>query len=185
MLSFFEGKKIIVGICGGIASYKTPFLVRSLIKEGAEVKVIMTSNAEFFVTKLVLATLSKNPVMSGYSYDIGTSIHVESGLWADIFIVAPATLNTISKMANGICDNLLLATYFSSKNKNIFICPSMDLDMYAHPATKNNIDKLLSYQNHIIPAQKGELASGLYGEGRMAEPENIMEFIKNQYLDQK
>ncbi len=174
------GKNILLGITGGIAAYKTTFLVRLLIKAGANVKVVLTDSASSFVSPLTLATLSKNPVLSSFVDDDKDSIdwnnHVELGLWADYMIIAPATANTLSKMASGACNNLLLATYLSAKCK-VFFAPAMDLDMYKHPSTKVSFDKLESFGNIIIPAASGELASGLHGEGRMAEPEDILEFI--------
>ncbi len=174
------GKNILLGITGGIAAYKTTFLVRLLIKAGANVKVVLTDSASSFVSPLTLATLSKNPVLSSFVDDDKDSIdwnnHVELGLWADYMVIAPATANTLSKMASGACDNLLLATYLSAKCK-VFFAPAMDLDMYKHPSTKVSFDKLESFGNIIIPAASGELASGLHGEGRMAEPEDILEFI--------
>lgn len=175
------GKKILLGITGGIAAYKTTFLVRLLIKAGAEVKIVLTESASSFVSPLTLATLSKNPVHSAFvNEECGTlewNNHVELGLWADLMLIAPATANTLSKMANGICDNLLMATYLSAKCP-VFFAPAMDLDMYKHPTTKASFDKLQSFGNIMIPATSGELASGLHGEGRMAEPEDILNFIK-------
>ncbi len=177
-----SGKKILLGVTGGIAAYKTTFLTRVLIKAGAEVKVVLTSSAGSFVSPLTLSTLSKNPVSTDFVNEEDGSIswnnHVELGLWADLMIIAPATANTLSKMANGTCDNLLLATYLSAKCP-VYFAPAMDLDMYKHPSTKTSLDKLLSFGNKMIPAESGELASGLQGEGRMAEPENILSFIKN------
>ncbi|WP_222984388.1 bifunctional phosphopantothenoylcysteine decarboxylase/phosphopantothenate--cysteine ligase CoaBC [Flagellimonas meishanensis] len=177
----FQGKRILLGITGGIAAYKTTFLVRLLSKAGAEVKVVMTQSAGSFVSPLTLATLSKNPVLLDFVNEEDGSIswnnHVELGLWADLMIIAPATANTLSKMANGVCDNLLLAAYLSAKCP-VYFAPAMDLDMYKHPSTKASMDKLESFGNVMIPAETGELASGLHGEGRMAEPENIIEFIK-------
>ncbi len=176
-----RGKKILLGITGGIAAYKTTFLVRLFIKAGAEVKVVMTQSAGSFVSPLTLATLSKNPVLEDFVNEEDGSIswnnHVELGLWADFMVIAPATANTLSKMANGVCDNLLLATYLSAKCP-VYFAPAMDLDMFKHPSTKASIEKLESFGNIMIPAESGELASGLHGEGRMAEPENILEFIK-------
>lgn len=177
-----SGKKILLGITGGIAAYKTTFLVRLLIKAGAEVKVILTESALSFVTPLTLATLSKNPVLTSFIQQEEGSVdwnnHVELGLWADIMLIAPATANTLSKMANGSCDNLLLATYFSAKCE-VFFAPAMDLDMYKHPATKASLKKLENFGNILIPAGEGELASGLFGEGRMAEPEEIVQFMQD------
>lgn len=175
-----NGKNILLGITGGIAAYKTTFLVRLLIKAGAHVKIILTESASSFVSPLTLATLSKNPVLSEFINKEHDSVswnnHVEMGLWADIMVIAPATANTLSKMANGTCDNLLLATYLSAKCP-IFFAPAMDLDMYKHPSTRASFEKLQSFGHIMIPATEGELASGLMGEGRMAEPEDIMAFI--------
>ena len=180
------GKKILLGISGGIAAYKTTFLVRLFIKAGAQVKIVMTQSASSFVSPLTLSTLSKNPVLSDFVNEEDGSLswnnHVELGLWADIMLVAPATANTLSKMANGVCDNLLLATYLSAKCP-VYFAPAMDLDMYKHPSTKNSIEKLQSYGNVMIPAESGELASGLHGEGRMAEPENIIQFIEKDLAE--
>lgn len=179
-----SGKNILLGVSGGIAAYKTTFLVRLLIKAGANVKVILTESASSFVSPLTLATLSKNPVHSSFvSEENGTvdwNNHVELGLWANIMLIAPATANTLSKMANGTSDNLLLATYLSAKCP-VFFAPAMDLDMYKHPSSKASFKKLQSYGNIMIAATSGELASGLHGEGRMAEPEDIIDFIK-KYL---
>jgi len=176
------GKNILLGITGGIAAYKTTFLVRLLIKAGATVKVILTDSASSFVSPLTLATLSKNPVACSFVNDdaeegLSWNNHVELGLWADYMIVAPATANTLSKMANGICDNMLLATYLSAKCPVLF-APAMDLDMYKNPSTKISFDKLKSFGNIMIPVGEGELASGLHGEGRMAEPEEIVVHLK-------
>ena len=181
-----RGKKILLGITGGIAAYKTTFLVRLFIKAGAEVKVILTESAADFVSPLTLATLSKNPVLSSFvKQEEGSTDwnnHVELGLWADLMIIAPATANTLAKMSQGASDNLLLATYLSAKCP-VFFAPAMDLDMYKHPSTKKSFDTLVSYGNIMIPAATGELASGLHGEGRMAEPEDIVAFVKD-YLGQ-
>lgn len=181
----FGGKNILLGITGGIAAYKTTFLVRLLIKAGANVKVVLTESASHFVSPLTLATLSKNPAVTSFVKEEGAvtdwNNHVDLGLWADIMIVAPATANTMSKMANAATDNLLLAVYLSAKCP-VFFAPAMDLDMYKHPATKVAIDTLVSYGNIMIPATSGELASGLHGEGRMAEPEDIIDFIKGYLL---
>ncbi|MDF0716186.1 bifunctional phosphopantothenoylcysteine decarboxylase/phosphopantothenate--cysteine ligase CoaBC [Muricauda sp. 334s03] len=175
------GKNILLGISGGIAAYKTTFLVRLLIKAGAQVKVVMTQSASSFVSPLTLSTLSKNPVLMDFINEEDGSLswnnHVELGLWADVMVIAPATANTLSKMTNGTCDNLLLATYLSAKCP-VYFAPAMDLDMYKHPSTKNSLDKLQSFGNTMIPAESGELASGLHGEGRMAEPENIVAFMQ-------
>ncbi len=175
-----SGKRIVLGITGSISAYKAAFLTRLLIKEAAEVKVVMTSSAIDFISPLTLATLSKNEVYSDFTSnkDKGTwNNHVALGLWGDLMIIAPATANTLSKMANGEADNFLLATYLSAKCP-VYIAPAMDLDMYKHPSTKNNLEQLVSFGNKIIPAESGELASGLDGEGRLAEPENIISFIK-------
>ncbi|MFC2355729.1 bifunctional phosphopantothenoylcysteine decarboxylase/phosphopantothenate--cysteine ligase CoaBC [Capnocytophaga ochracea] len=170
---------IVLGITAGIAAYKTPQLIRLLIKKEHNVKVILTENAKEFVTPLTLSTVSKNPVLTNFSSPEGNwHSHVELALWADAMLIAPATANTIAKMAHGVCDNLLLATYFSAKAP-VFIAPAMDLDMYAHPTVTENLIKLKSFGNHIIPATYGELASGLVGQGRMAEPENIVLFLEN------
>ncbi len=175
------GKKVLLGITGGIAAYKTAFLVRLLIKAGAEVKVILTESAVSFVTPLTLATLSKNPVFLDFIKEEDGTVdwnnHVALGLWADLMIIAPATANTMAKMASGSCDNLLLATYLSAKCP-VYFAPAMDLDMYQHPTTRETLAKLQSFGNVLIPATAGELASGLDGEGRMEEPENIVGFIE-------
>jgi phosphopantothenoylcysteine decarboxylase/phosphopantothenate--cysteine ligase len=180
-MSVLNGKNVLLGISGGIAAYKTASLVRLLIKAGAHVQVVMTPASIDFVTPLTLSTLSKNPVYSTfYNEDEANATwnnHVELALWADYMLIAPATANTLSKMASGTCDNLLMATYLSAKCP-VYFAPAMDLDMYIHPTTKINFDKLQSFGNTIIPAESGELASGLSGEGRMAEPENIIQFIE-------
>jgi phosphopantothenoylcysteine decarboxylase/phosphopantothenate--cysteine ligase len=180
-MSVLKEKKILLGITAGIAAYKTASLVRLFIKLGAEVKVIMTPASKNFITPLTLSTLSKNPVHSTfYSKEDENELwnnHVELGLWADYMLIAPATANTLSKMANGTCDNLLLATYLSSKCP-VYFAPAMDLDMYKHPSSIESLNKLQSFNNIIIPATSGELASGLIGEGRMAEPEDIVSFIE-------
>ena len=191
-MSVLSGKKIVLGVSGGIAAYKTATLVRLFIKAGAHVQVIMTPASKDFVTPLTLSTLSKNPVYSTfYNEDDDPSQngeqakqnaqwnnHVELGLWADLMVIAPATANTLSKMANGNCDNLLIATYLSAKCP-IYFAPAMDLDMYKHPSTISSFETLKQFGNTIIPAESGELASGLSGEGRMAEPENIISFLEN------
>lgn len=185
-MSVLSGKKILLGISGGIAAYKTANLVRLFIKAGAEVQVVMSPASLHFVTPLTLATLSKNPVYSTfYNEEESTgewNNHVELGLWADLMLIAPATANTLSKMANGNCDNLLIATYLSAKCP-VYFAPAMDLDMYKHPSTLDSFHKLKSFGNIIIPAETGELASGLSGEGRMAEPENIIAFLENDILE--
>ncbi len=175
-----EGKKIVLGICGSIAAYKSAFLIRLLVKAGADVQVVMTAGAVNFITPLTLATLSKNPVMVDY-FDPETgewNNHVELGLWADMLLIAPATANTIGKMANGLCDNLLTAVYLSAKCP-VYFAPAMDLDMWKHESTLKNVDKLKTYGNIFIQPGYGELASGLIGEGRMAEPEEIVTYITN------
>lgn len=182
-MSVLSGKNVLLGITGGIAAYKTTYLVRLLVKAGAAVKVVMTPAARDFVTPLTLSTLSKNPVLSHFTNqedDNDTwNNHVELGLWADLMIIAPATANTMSKMVNGTIDNLLLAVYCSAKCP-VYYAPAMDLDMYKHPSTQNNFDQLTAYGNLMIPAGDGELASGLSGKGRMAEPEEIVHFIENE-----
>jgi len=184
-MSILSGKHILLGVSAGIAAYKSAFLVREFIKAGATVKVVMTPASKDFVTPLTLSTLSKNPVESQfYEKDSENELwnnHVELGLWADYFVIAPATANTMSKMAYGTCDNLLLATYLSAKCP-VYIAPAMDLDMYKHQSTTNTFHKLESFGNTIIPATSGELASGLVGKGRMAEPEDIVTFIENDIL---
>ena len=180
-MSVLSGKKIVLGVSGGIAAYKTASLVRLFIKAGAHVQVIMTPASKDFVTPLTLSTLSKNPVHSTF-YDENDenaewNNHVELGLWADLMIIAPATANTMSKMATGNCDNLLIATYLSAKCP-VYFAPAMDLDMYKHPSTITSFNSLKEFGNTIIPAESGELASGLSGEGRMAEPENIIAFLE-------
>jgi len=180
-----KGKKILVGVSGGIAAYKTASLVRLLVREGCEVKVIMTERAKDFITPLTLATLSRNPVSSGFFVPESGAwdSHVGMGNWADLFLVAPATANTISKMANGTADNLLLATYLAARCP-VFIAPSMDLDMLNHPAVGKNLAVLASYGNHVLDSPDGELASGLSGKGRMAEPEEIIKELKS-FLSKK
>lgn len=177
----FEGKKIILGVCGSIAAYKSALLVRLLVKAGADVQVIMTKDATSFITPLTLATLSKKPVLVDYfTTETGEwNNHVELGLWADALIIAPVTANTLAKMANGFCDNLLLAVYLSAKCP-VYFAPAMDLDMWKHPTTTQNVAKLQSYGNIMINPGTGELASGLHGEGRMAEPEEIIAFLSAQ-----
>jgi len=180
-MSVLSGKKILLGISGGIAAYKSATLVRLFIKAGAHVQVIMTPASKDFVTPLTLSTLSKNPVFSSFFNEEDENAqwnnHVDLALWADLMVVAPATANTMGKMANGICDNLLIATYLSAKC-SVFFAPAMDLDMYKHPSTITSLTILKKSGNTIIPVETGELASGLSGEGRMAEPENIIAFIE-------
>ena len=179
-MSSLSGKKILLGISGGIAAYKTPLLVRELIKFGAEIRVLMTPLAKDFVTPLTLSALSKNPVLSSFTNnELDNPVwnnHVDLGLWADLYIIAPATSNTLSSMAQGRCNNLLLATYLSAKCP-VFIAPAMDLDMYTHPSNQKNIKLLASYGNQILPVGEGNLASGLEGKGRMMEPHQIAENI--------
>lgn len=179
------GKNIVIAVCGSIAAYKIASFIRLLIKAGAQVKVIMSQEATAFITPLTLSTLSKNPVLADY-YQPNTgewNNHVEIALQADYLVIAPATANTIAKMANGYCDNLLMAVYLSAKCP-VFFAPAMDLDMWKHPSTRSNVDKICSYGNMIIPPAKGELASGLYGEGRLAEPEEMMQFL-DAYSNEK
>ncbi|MEM6842857.1 MAG: bifunctional phosphopantothenoylcysteine decarboxylase/phosphopantothenate--cysteine ligase CoaBC [Bacteroidota bacterium] len=171
------GKKIILGICGSIAAYKAAFLVRLLVKEGAEVQVVMTEAAQDFITPLTLATLSKRPVLSRFSSDLSTgqwNNHVDLGLWADLILVAPASAHSIAKFATGYCNDLLTAVYLSARCP-VWIAPAMDLDMYQHPSVQTNLRKLADYGNIIIDAEEGELASGLSGVGRLAEPEHIIQ----------
>ena len=181
-----KGKKLILGITGSIAAYKAAFFVRLLVKEGAEVKVIVTEAAKDFVTPTTLATLSKNPVLSSFTRgnEGEWNNHVELGLWADAMIVAPASANTLGKMANGLCDNLLLATYLSARCP-VFFAPAMDLDMYQHPSVTTNIKKLQRFGNHLIEAEHGELASGLVGQGRMAEPEHMVAILADFFAADK
>ena len=186
-MSVLQGKKILLGVTGGIAAYKTAHLVRLFIKLKAEVRVILTLSAKDFITPLTLSTLSKNEVYSSfYNEEDENAVwnnHVDLGLWADFMLIAPATANTMSKMKNGTADNLLIATYLSAKCP-VYFAPAMDLDMYKHASTKESLDTLQSIGNILIPAASGELASGLVGEGRMAEPEGIVSFIENDILNQ-
>lgn len=181
-----KGKHIIVGVTGSIAAYKAAALVRLLVKEGAEVKVVMTELAKQFITPLTMATLSKHPVMvEFYNPENGDwHSHVDMGMWADLYLIAPATANTIGKMAHGIADNLLLTTYLSAKCP-VMVAPAMDLDMYRHPATQGNLSVLRSYGNLIVEPAEGELASGLVGKGRMAEPEEIVAFVRSHFNRQE
>ncbi len=178
-----SGKKILLGITGGIAAYKTPQLVRLLVKQGAQVRVVMTPDAHHFVTPLSLSTVSRNPVLTEFfaAADGLWNNHVELALWADLILVAPLTANTLAKMAHGQCDNLLLAVYLSAKSP-VMVAPAMDLDMYQHAAVRINLETLKAYGNHIIPAAHGELASGLSGEGRMPEPEELVQAVINHFL---
>src|SRR6056300_160762 len=181
-MGLLSGKKILLGISGGIAAYKIPLLVRQLIQQGAEVKVVMTPSAKEFVTPLTLSTLSKNPVLSSFTatdQDNPTwNDHVALGLWADLMLIAPATSNTISSMVQGRCNNLLLAVYLSAKCP-VFVVPAMDLDMYSHPSNQKNLDALKTYGNKVLPVGDGFLASGLEGKGRMLEPNEIVAFVVN------
>lgn len=180
-----KGKKIVLGVTGSIAAYKAASLVRLLVKEGAEVKVVMTAAAKDFITPLTLSVLSKNPVLSEFTDGANGewNNHVELGLWADLLVIAPASADTIAKMANGICDNLLLATYLSARCP-VYVAPAMDLDMLKHKATVDNLKRIVSFGNTIIDPANGELASGLTGEGRMEEPERIVEVLKGALADQ-
>lgn len=187
-MSILKDKNVLLGVTAGIAAYKSASLVRLFIKVGANVKVIMTPASKDFVTPLTLSTLSKNPVLSSFTEEEEEenavwNNHVELGLWADLFLIAPATANSLSKMASGNSDNLLLATYLSAKCP-VYFAPAMDLDMYQHQSTINSFEILKGFGNIIIPAVSGELASGLIGEGRMAEPEDILTFIEKDILEQ-
>ena len=183
-MNALRGKKILLGITGGIAAYKTPEIVRGLIKKGAEVRIVMTPSAKDFVTPLTLATLSKNPVLSSFIAEDSDNPywndHVALGLWADLFLIAPATSNTLSAMAHGRCNNLLLGVYLSAKCP-VWIAPAMDLDMYAHPTTQHNINQLTSYGNYVLPVGEGALASGLEGKGRMLEPFEILALVESHF----
>ena len=181
-----KGKNILIGVTGGIAAYKTATIIRLLVKDGADVKVIMTDHAKEFITPLTLATLSKNPVLTEFFNPSNGdwNSHVDLGLWADIFLIAPATANTIAKMATGVADNLLLTTYLSVRCP-VFIAPSMDVDMLNHPATTINIETLKAFGNSILEPVSGELASGLSGKGRMAEPEDIVKEIRSFFTKKK
>jgi phosphopantothenoylcysteine decarboxylase/phosphopantothenate--cysteine ligase len=181
-----QGKKILLGVTGSIAAYKVAFLIRLLKKEGADVQVLMTESACDFITPLTLATLSQRPVINtGFEQSNGEwHSHIEMGLWADFFLIAPVTANTMSKMANGMADSILVATYLAAKCP-VFFAPAMDVDMFLHPSTQSNIRKLLSYGNHLIAPGEGYLASGLIGEGRMEEPENIVEYLKSWFRQTK
>ncbi len=185
-MSVLKGKKVLLGITGGIAAFKTASLVRLFVKAGAEVKVVMTPAAKEFITPLTLSTLSKNEVFSSFTDEEDENAkwnnHVELGLWADFMLIAPATASTLSKMASGNSDNFLLATYLSAKCPVLF-APAMDLDMYKHPSTRNSFKVLQDYGNVMIPAGSGELASGLHGEGRMAEPEEILQFVEKHFSE--
>lgn len=175
-----ENKNILIGVTGSIAAYKTAYLVRLLVKEKAHVKVIMTPAATEFITPLTLATLSKNPVYTVFSENDQWVNHVELGLWADLFLIAPASANTLAKCVTGVCDNLLQAVYLSARCPVVF-APAMDLDMYRHPSTQANLAILKSYDNRVIEPNTGELASGLEGKGRMAEPEELVEALRREF----
>ena len=181
-----KGKNILIGVTGGIAAYKTATIIRLLVKEGAQVKVIMTNHAKEFITPLTLSTLSKNPVLTEfYNPENGDwNSHVDLGLWADLYLIAPATANSIAKMAGGIADNLLLTTYLSARCP-VLVAPSMDVDMLNHPATTINIETLRAFGNTILEPAAGELASGLTGKGRMAEPEDIVKEITHFFTKKK
>lgn len=180
----FQDKKILLAITGSIAAYKSILLTRLLVKAGAEVKIVMTAAARDFVSPLTLSTLSKNPVVIDLASNESWSNHVQLGRWADVMVVAPLSCNTLAKMAHGLCDNMLLATYLSATCP-VAAAPAMDEDMWHHPTTRANLQKLESFGNKIIPVGRGELASGLYGDGRMAEPEAIMQFIQEQFFQQQ
>ncbi len=181
-----KGRKIILGVSGSIAAYKAAVLTRLLIKEGAEVRVVMTESAKDFITPLTLSTLSKNPALSQFAKSTTGewNNHVELGLWADAMVIAPASANTIAKMANGLCDNLLLAVYLSARCP-VFVAPAMDLDMLQHASTSNNLALITKFGNKIIAPAYGELASGLTGTGRMAEPEEILEYLTAHFTQKK
>jgi len=184
-MSFLKDKNVLIGITASIAAYKSAFLIREFIKKGANVRVIQTTESQQFITPLTLSTLSKNPVLVELTKEDGKiwNNHVEIGLWADLFVIAPVTAKTLSKMANGRCDNLLISTYLSAKCP-VFFAPAMDLDMFKHQSTQENINKLVSYGNIYIPPSDGELASGLYGKGRMAEPVDIITSIEKTISDE-
>lgn len=176
-----QGKKILLGITGSIAAYKAAVLVRLLVKEGAEVKVIMTAAAKDFITPLTISTLSKHAVLTDLSDGQSWANHVMLGRWADVMLIAPLSCNTLAKMAHGQCDNLLLAVYLSATCP-VVVAPAMDEDMWHHPATSQNLQRLESFGNKVIPVEKGELASGLFGDGRMAEPEQIIAFLCSNFF---
>jgi phosphopantothenoylcysteine decarboxylase / phosphopantothenate---cysteine ligase len=180
----WKGKKILLGITASIAAYKSILLVRLLVKQGAEVKVILTPSARDFITPLSLSTLSKHPVLTDLFDEHSWANHVMLGRWADIMLIAPLSCNTLAKMAHGLCDNLLMATYLSATCP-VVVAPAMDEDMWHHPATRANLEKIQSFGNTIISVEKGELASGLYGEGRMAEPETILQFMQDHFFFKK
>ncbi|UOQ74478.1 flavoprotein [Hymenobacter cellulosilyticus] len=181
-----QGRKIILGVCGSIAAYKSAMLVRLLVKAGAEVQVILTASAAAFVTPLTLGTLSKKPVLTGFLRDEAAGQwhnHVELGLWADALVIAPASANTVAQLANGHCPNLLAAVYLSARCP-VFLAPAMDLDMYVHPAVSHNFERLRSFGNHVLESPVGELASGLSGPGRMLEPEDIVRELEQFFTSQ-
>ena len=184
-MSYLSGQNVLLGVTASIAAYKSAQIVREFIKEGANVKVIQTPASKKFVTPLTLSTLSKNPILTGFTKDENEEVwnnHVDLALWADCMVIAPATAKTLSKMVSGECDNLLLATYLSATCP-VFFAPAMDLDMFAHPSTQENIQKLLEFGNFFIPPGDGELASGLSGKGRMAEPQEIVELVTEQLFN--
>lgn len=177
----FKGKKILLAVSGSIAAYKAPLIVRLLVKEGAEVKVVMSPAAKDFITPLTLSTVSRNPVISDLFTQDSWSNHVMMGRWADLMLIAPLSCNTLAKMSHGICDNMLMATYLSATCP-VVVAPAMDEDMWKHPSTRENLSKLIQWGNAVIPVENGDLASGLIGEGRMAEPENIIKFISTNFF---
>ncbi len=179
-MNSLANKKIILGISGSIAAYKAAFLTRLLIKNGCEVQVVMTEASQSFITPITLSTLSKHPVHTNIMDEDTWDSHVELGLWADAMVIAPATAATLSKLATGLSDNMLTATYLSAKCP-VFIAPAMDLDMWKHPSTEKNIATLQDYGNHLIPVGHGELASGLVGDGRMAEPQDILNYLEDHF----
>ena len=182
-MTAIQGKKIILGVCGSIAAYKAVILTRLLVKNGGTVKVIMTPAASKFVTPLTFSTLSNHAVYSEVSTEEGWNNHVELGLWADAMVIAPATATTLGKLANGICDNMVAAVYLSARCP-VFFAPAMDLDMWAHPATQHNVQRMQQFGNHLIPVGFGDLASGLVGNGRMAEPETILAHLEHSFSQQ-
>ncbi|MGD1846901.1 MAG: bifunctional phosphopantothenoylcysteine decarboxylase/phosphopantothenate--cysteine ligase CoaBC [Salibacteraceae bacterium] len=182
-----RGKKILLGVTGSIAAYKAALLVRLLVKAGAEVQVVMTPAAKEFITPLTLGTLSRRPVVSAYTADPNSGVwnnHVELGLWGDVLLMAPVTSNTLAKMANGLCDNVLMATYQSARCP-VWVAPAMDLDMFQHPATQANLSQLRQYGHHIVEPESGELASGLEGKGRMAEPEHLVADLQDYFAENR